>query len=184
MILTSRPAVLLHIRTAEPIRVWTGSHPLRIPPDDFDLEGGIYEGLGLSEIPPIDVLLNGDASESTLTLPGIEEAVLDYVDFPEDLSGSLMRFGEIKFDTRWQVAGGVRWRSTYEAETAGFRTETDPDGVRTVSVDLSFSSANTDRRRPQMVHWSPVEARAVPTTDTAFRHVNRYSTGSRRKYPA
>lgn len=184
MILTSRPAVLFHIRTAEPVRVWTGSHKLRVPADAFDLEGGDYEGLGLTEIPPIDVLLNGDASETTLTLPGIHESVLDYVDFPDDLSGALVHFGEIMFDTRWQPTGAVRWRSTYEAETAGFRTETDPDGTRTVSVDLSIASANTDRRRPGMLHWSAVETRATGSTDTAFRHVNRYSTGSRRKFPA
>lgn len=184
-ILTVRPAIVMRINTDPVIRVWTGSHDRILPPDIVDPEGGTYIGLGISEIPSIDRLLNGDAGEYTFTMSGLGEEFLQYVDEPAGFSGARLDLGEFKFDEHWQPVLPVEWMASYEAESMGVSLEQldETDSV-SVTVEMTVSSAMTDRRRAKFLHWSNVEQQAIDPTDLAYVHVSRYSSGSRRQYPA
>lgn len=178
-----RPAIFFRVATEEPIRVWSGSHPRRLPADlvEDDPEAE-YVGLGLSEIPALDVLLNGDAGEYEFVISGLEPEVLQYVDEPADISGALVSVGELLFDEAWQPTDEVDWFASFEADTITFRTTSDEEGNRLVTLGLQVGSATTDRRLPNNRHWTAVEN--PDPTDKAYEHVNRYSIGSRRQYPA
>lgn len=183
MATTVRPAIFFRIDTAEPVRIWTGSHPRRLPADDVeDDPTAEYLGLGLSELPAIDVLLNGDAGEYEFVISGLEPSMLAYIDEPGDISGALVHLGELKFNAAWQPTGGVDWFGSFEADTINYRTSGDDNGQRFATVGLQVSSATTDRRLPRNQHWSAIEN--PDPTDKAYEHVNRYAAGSRRQYPA
>lgn len=179
-----RPAVFVFIDKADPLRLWTGSHPRDLPADEVDLTGGEYLGLGLTDIPVIDRLLNGDAGEYTFMIPGVTPEALALLGDPEETTGSLVYIGQVRFDAAWQSTGEVEWLTTYRAETLGFASTTDAEGQREATVQMTVSSAMTDRRRPRMRHWSALERARVDPLDKAFEHVNRYSLGARRQYPA
>lgn len=181
---TVRPAIVMRIDTPVPTRIWSGSFPRDIPADDVETEGGVYLGLGLTDLPVFDRLLDGDAGEYTFSVSGVGSDALALIGEPETFSGALVHIGQFAFDSAWQPIGAVEWISTYEAETIGFATETDADGERSAVVQMTVATAFTDRRRPRLVHWSAIENAAVNPADRAYEHVNRYSLGTRRQYPA
>lgn len=183
MTTTVRPAIFFRVATEEPVRIWSGSHPRRLPADDVeDDPTAEYIGLGLSALPSLDVLMNGDAGEYEFVISGLEPEILQYIDEPGDISGALVHLGELKFDDAWQPTGEIEWFGSFEADTINYRTSTDEDGQRLATVGLQVGSATTDRRLPRNRHWSAVEN--PDPTDKAYEHVNRYSVGSRRQYPA
>jgi|GEM_PF-3747441 len=181
MILTSRPAVFMFIGCTPPIRVWTGSHPRRLPADDVDTEGGIYLGLALDRIPAMDRLLMGDAAQYTFTLDGLSDDLKSLVDTPADFDGARVSIGEYQFDSDWQPTGDVQWQATYDAEQVGFSSTQGEEDGRSLSVTLTVATSTTDRRRSLLIHWS---AKNANPTDRAFDYVNNYSLGTRRQYPA
>lgn len=184
---TARPAVFVRIDTAEPIRIWTGSYFYDLPADAVETTGGLYAPLGLEELPVIDMLVQGQAGEYTFTVSGLPEATMEGVQIPPDLAGAKVSLGELKFDDAWQPTGAVDWFKTLEAETVGYSDRNDGDDVdspRMVQLGFTVSSSETDRRGAPNLHWSEIEQREIAPTDRAFDYVNRYSSGSRRQFPA
>lgn len=181
MIVTSRPAVFLFIDCDPPVRIWTGSHPRRLPPDAVDTDGGVYIGLGLDKIPPLDRMLNGDAGQYTFTLDGLSPDLQALVDTPAGFDNARVSLGEYQFDADWQPTGAVSWAATFDAEQFGFTSSQGEDDGRSLSVVLTVSTATTDRRRAKLIHWSAQNAGA---TDRAFDYVTGLSFGTRRQYPA
>lgn len=180
-----RPAVVMRIDLAEPVRVWTGGFPRRIPVDDVEDDAeAVYVGAGFSEIPPLVRMLNGDAGEYTLSISGLDESTIALADAPDDFSGSLVHIGQFKFDQSWQPIGEVEWLSTLEAETIGVTTETDEEGNRTNKVFMTVSTALTDQAAAPNIFWSEIEQRTISPTDRAFDYVNQYQVGTRRQFPA
>lgn len=180
-----RPAVVMRIDTPVPMRVWTGSHPMRLAVDAVEpITDNIYIGAGFSDIPVLTRMLNGDAGEYTLSISGLTDEAVALADAPEGFSGSLVHIGEFKFDAAWQPLDAVDWVTTLEAETVGVSTDTDADGNRTNIVFMTVSSALTDQSSAPNIFWSEIEQRETSPTDRAFDYVNRYSLGSRRQFPA
>lgn len=180
-----RPAVVMRIDLAEPVRIWTGKRNIRLPADAVEDDAtAVYLGQGFSDIPALQRLLNGDAAEYTLTVSGVPEEAVAFADAPDDFSGAMVHLGQFKFDQSWQPVGGVDWVTTLEAETVGVSTETDQEGNRTNRVFMTVSTALTDQGAAANIFWSEIEQREVAPTDRAFDYVNQYSIGSRRQFPA
>lgn len=183
-VVTTRPGVFMRIETDPVIRIWTGSHPYRLPADDVvEIEGGEYLGLALNDFPVLDRMINDQAGEYTFTLSGIEQNLIDLLDVPLDFSGSRVSLGQLRFDKAWRPLSDVDWIGDFDAEHIGLSIVQDGDG-HSASIAMTVGSASTDRRLAIQLHWSSIEQRDLSSTDAFFDFVANYPTGARRQYPA
>lgn len=167
-----------------PVRCWTGVGALDVPPDDVDVDGGRYLGIGLlGDLPEFRSLIGGTAERVDFLLSGVDDLTLSLADDSADaVIGAPVTVGVIFFDLDWQ-ATPVSWFWDGTADVPSVEQEANgPQVVR--QVRLSVASRFTDRTRPQLSYWTDAEQRRRSPTDSFCSRVAGYSIDSTIKWPA
>lgn len=177
-------AIFLRLSTDPVVRLWSGRGKIRIDANDLDVSPQVYDGLGVIQgLPEIDRLLNGDARRLDVALSGLDASIAALVD--QEAVGTVgcrARFGHIRYSRTWEPLSDIRWAWDGRLDEMGLEM-LQVDGGHEWKLTVSMSSAMVERRRPQLLYWTPVQQKAIHPTDTAFDLVPSYNAGSTRLYP-
>lgn len=167
----------------EPTRVWTGRSPIRLDANDLDPAPEIYSGIGgVSGLPELDRLLNGEARRVSIHLSGLNQQVMEIIDSQfADMThdGVQARFGHRRYDRLWRPTSAVRWVWDGILDEVAFEV-TPEENSQLWTVTLSMSTALVDRNRAPLRFWTPHHAEAG---DKGFDNVPRYSLDATRVWP-
>jgi hypothetical protein len=181
-----RPAILLRIApvAGDPIRLWAGAvRDLEIPPDAIETEeGAVYQSMGLlTDIPPIDLHINGDAGRYSFGISGAgvtaEVASLATLE-AADVRNARVNLGLHYFDTQWQRGTPVLWLQEFYADNVVVERD---DASRTIG--LSVATIMSGRRRPTHSVWTDRDQQRRSPGDKFFDQVRRYFEGVTKPWP-
>lgn len=181
-----RYSVVVRIQaTSGPIRAWTGVGDLAIEADDVDIEGGLYQGIGLlGAIPPLRQLIGGVAERLELTLAVSDGPVFDLADEDaDDVIGAPVDMGVIFFDDAWQMVAPPAWLWSGRADVPTV-SRTTSDETITRSISLSVGSAFTDRTRATLSFFTDADQRLRSPTDEFCARVAGYTGTHAIQWPA
>lgn len=168
-----------------PVRAWLGFGDYYIAPNEVDVEGGIYLGIGLvGQIPPLRQLIGGVAERREFQLNGADEETFRLADRDADtIRNAPVHVGIVFFDDHWQAADDIFWPWTGTADVIETTRDGAGDAV-TRSVRLSVASGFTDRRRPQLGFYTDADQRRRSPDDAFCSRVAAMSVDSTITWPA
>lgn len=157
---TEIPSVMF-LDAETPLRMWSGSGSIDLPPDGVDLEGGEYLGAGdLIGVDSVSQLINGLAERINLVLSGADrEAIRLTVEDAQMMRRSPVYWGCIPLDRYLQPIETPIWVWQGEVDTPKFKKVSDTNGVETLQIILSIGSVFTGRKRPNLGTWTPSDQR-------------------------
>lgn len=154
-----RPAILFHLETPEPLRLWTGAGDLQIDTDAVEDDAdNIYWGIGLlAGVPEINEAINGIAQRTDFVLSGAglsSEVTAIASGEAADVRGAVVSIGFLCFDRDWQIATPTMWREVGIADSLkiGRAPGENRSAIRTIT--LSVGSVFTGRKRPTPAFWT------------------------------
>ena len=178
------PRVLLFLRIAggglpSPLRMWSGAGEFDLPIDAVETTGGVYLGIGrLIDVPSFGLLLNGKMERITLSLSGVDGVALGLAD--EDahtVKGAVANVAVVALGDDLQPATPAIWVRDGTVDQMPISLG------RTNSIGLSLGSLSTDRRRPPLGYYTPVDQRARSSTDAFCDLVPTYTADSTVRWP-
>lgn len=166
------------------VRAWMGVGDFDVQPDDVDIEGGIYLGVGLvGEVPALRQLVGGVAERIEFSLNGADETTFRLADDQvEEARGAQVHVGIIFFDEDWQPVAPIAWLWEGTADVPAVDRD-GSGGQVTRKVSLSVGSAFTDRTRPQLGFYTDKDQRRRSPDDAFCARVASYSIDSTIVWP-
>lgn len=171
--------------TTGPVRAWMGFGDYDLPPDDVDLEGGIYLGIGLvGDVPALRRLIGGLGERVEFALNGADQTTFRLADQDaHTIRNAPVYVGIVFFDDHFQPVADVAWLWSGTADVV--ETSRDGQGESIVRrVSLSVASGFTDRTRPQLGFYTDADQRRRSPTDSFCSRVAAYSVESTITWPA
>lgn len=167
------------------VRAWTGVGDFYIGPDDVDLEGGVFLGVGLvGDMPALRQLVGGIAERIDFALNGADERTFRLADDQvEEVRGAAVHVGIIFFDENWQPVAPIAWLWEGTADVPAVDRD-GSNGQVVRRVTLSVGSAFTDRSRPQLTFMTPTDQRRRSPDDAFCDRVPGYGIDSSIQWPA
>lgn len=179
----SRISWLLRIGSDPVCYLWTGFGPLETPADDVDAGGGAWLGAGhLIAIPALQALINGVAQRVNFTLSGVDAETLRLgVEDKDSVKGAEVRLGHVRFDSDWQLIGGIAWEWLGIADALTISSRYGDDS-RKRAIVLMVGSADTMRSNPRFTFWTDSSQRLRSPDDAFCDHVAGINVGITRRF--
>lgn len=164
---------LVRIETGPVIRLHSGFGDFEAPANALDAEAQIYSGLSaVTDLPGLELMLNGAASRTVLSLSGVSQAVADLAaSEAPDVQGCAVNFGLQMLDDELQPSGDTLW--LYDAVGDVVRTSVTAggDASQNSAISLSVGSAMTPRKRPDYDSWTDAQHQRAHPSDLFFNQV-------------
>lgn len=166
------------------VRAWLGVGDYEVEPDDVDIEGGTYLGIGLvGEVPALRQLVGGLAERVEFTLNGADETTFRLADDQvAEVRGAPVHVGIVFFDERWQTTDPIAWLWEGTADVPAVDRDGAGEQINR-RVALSVGSAFTDRTRPQLGFYTDADQKRRSPTDTFCARVAAYGIDSTIQFP-
>lgn len=171
--------------SAGPVRAWLGIGDFYLPPDDVDLEGGVYQGIGLiGDIPVLSQLIGSVAERVEFVLSGAIGRVLDLADAEaHTVRSAPVTVGIVDFDDDWQPCDPIDWCWDGTADRPSVSVVSGETG-ETQTVSLSVGTVFTDQTRPTLSYYTDVEQKMRSPDDDFCMHTAAMALDSSIVWPA
>ncbi len=179
-----RVAVFFRMDTPEKVRLWTGVGDFRLPADPVETtDQALYRGVGLVDLPAIDMAINGKATRIEFGFSGVDEEIAQLADSEAPLVQARdVRLGILPLGQDWQPVWPVRWLFRGEADVPKSRRSSSKSGV-SYTVGVSVGSRFTGRRQGRELLYTPTDQALDASTDKAFDNVSALNEGTEKKWP-
>lgn len=175
----------LLLTSAGPVRAWLGYGDYEIAPDEVDVEGGVFQGIGkVGDIPAVRQLIGGSAERVEFALNGADHDTFRLADVDAELIKMARVFvGVIFFDEHWQPVGPIVWPWCGTADVVDAQREGQGESIQR-SVRLSVASGFTDLTRAFLGHYTDADQQRRHPGDTFCARVAAMSVDSTITWPA
>lgn len=178
--------VFVRIDTSpEPMCVWLGINDIPLEfINDIDIDGQVYVGGGLlTDIPELEMLINGQADRAMFELSGVDPQTAQVIQ-PIDVRGCDVHIGITAFNERYQPISQIVPVAT---GTASYTTEGSAPVIGlelpTVVMGMSVGFGDVTRAQPAYDRWSPQQFEAEHPGDKFCNNTPRYNRGVAPVYP-
>lgn len=177
-----------------PLRYWMGvnDYPVKDTGEfetglpSYDSVGDKYIGAGpMLNIPELEILINGAASEVEFFLSGVTDRALAQLDADAPaVVGTDCHVGLAPLDERWQPLSPILpvWTGTADFWTMKRDAVSGSDTPQQTLV-LSCHAGDTGRSRPRRTTFTDAQQKLVHPTDKFFDRVSRYVRGYSAPWP-
>ena len=179
-----RVAVFYRLDTPEKVRLWSGVGDFKLPADAVETtDQARYRGVGLVDLPSIDMAINGKASRVEFGFSGVDEEIAQLADSEAPLvQGREVRLGILPLDEDWQPVWPVRRLFRGEADMPKSKRASSKAGV-SYTVSVSVGSRFTGRRQGREMLYTPTDQALDVSGDQAFDNVSALNEGTEKKWP-
>ena len=152
-----RLGVFFRLDTDPALHIWLGVSDVPAGFDSVDEDGTVYLGGGrIFEVPPLEVLLNGQSEEVMFGLSGIDpKEAVSIVSALPNVRGKKVHIGLTTLDDHYQPMSKIIpiW---YGTATHTIDSVPPVQGMqnRSMTLMLATMSGNTTRSRPSLSVWS------------------------------
>ncbi|HTN40316.1 MAG TPA: hypothetical protein VLZ84_04140 [Asticcacaulis sp.] len=170
--MTERSAILLHIDTPTPVRLFGGPGYRKIAADDPFDPAGLYNqldpnGAWISSVPAMRQLVGGTAEALDFTFSGVSPIPMSWVD-TKAANGCRLTYGEIDLDLTGQQDGPIWW-----VWSGIIRSAAADDSFGVASITLRAETTCATRRRAGLKTWSNANHKLRHPTDNFFKRVTK-----------